>query len=95
MAGTLIIRFLCPAAHFLPSSMYFLRALRDGHVAGRVFEERVQFEATHPSSPRVRSRPARTACSALHQLVGHPPGDRLVVLARLQDAGCPGRTARS
>ena len=45
VAGTLIMRFLWPLLHFLPSSMYcFVRSARR-HVAVRVFQQRIQLEA--------------------------------------------------
>ena len=45
VAGTLIMRFLCPADHCLPSSMYRAAFAAIGSVFGRVFQQRVEFEA--------------------------------------------------
>ena len=45
VAGTLIMRFWCPADHFLPSSMYCATRARMGNVGVRVFQQRIEFEA--------------------------------------------------
>ena len=48
VAGTLIMRFLCPADHCLPSSMYRLTRSACGSACGLVLDQRVQLEADVP-----------------------------------------------
>ena len=80
VAGTLIIRFVCPAAHFLPSSMYVADRSAVVFVCAVSSSSGSSSKLTHPSSPLVFSHTSvEHVLRVLHQLVGHGPRDGLVV----------------